>query len=102
MKMASVLALGGVLCAGGIAAGVLLKGAVSPVTGESTAAIEEPHAQARIIDSFSDFAGSKANARSLVAGLRQGSEITLTTPAAGGQLGTATRFTPPTRPMDYG
>ncbi|MGH8633087.1 MAG: hypothetical protein ACRET7_03035, partial [Burkholderiales bacterium] len=43
-----------------------------------------------------------ANARSLVAGLRQGNEITLTAPAAGGQPGTATRFTPPTRPMDYG
>ncbi|MGH8699732.1 MAG: hypothetical protein ACREVR_00965, partial [Burkholderiales bacterium] len=102
MKMASVLVLGGVLCAGGIAAGVLLKGAVTPVTEESTAAIEEPYAQARIISSFSDFAGSEANARSLVAGLRQGSEITLTAPAAGGMPGTATRFTPPTRPMDYG
>ena len=102
MKMASVLALGGVLCAGGIAAGVLLRDAAVPVTEESTAAIEEPHAQARIISSFSEFAGSEANARNLVAGLRQGSEITLTAPAAGGQPGTAARFTPPTRPMDDG
>ena len=102
MKMASVLALSGVLCAGGIAAGVLLKDVATPVTEGSTAAVVEPHAQARIVSSFSDFAGSDANARNLVAGLRQGSEITLTTPAAGGQPGTATRFTPPTRPMDYG
>ena len=101
MKMVSVLALGGVLCAGGIAAGVQLKGAAPPVTGGSVAAIEETHALARIIRSFSDFAGSEANARSLVAGLRQGSEITLTVPSHGGQPGTATRFTPPTRPLDY-
>ena len=99
MKMASVLVLGGVLCAGGIAAGVQLKDAATPVTGGHTAAIEE--AGARIISSYSNFAGSQANAHSLVAGLRQGSEITLTSPAKGGQPGTATRFTAPTRPLDY-
>jgi hypothetical protein len=98
--MASVLVLSGVLCAGGIAAGVQLKDAAITVNEGYAAAIEEP--QARIISSFSDFAGSEANARSLVAGLRQGSEITLTVPASGGQPGTATRFTPPTRPLDYG
>jgi hypothetical protein len=65
-----------------------------------TAAIEEP--QARIVSEFSDFAGSEANARSLVAGLRQGSEITLTLLAKGGKPGAAARFTPPTRPLDYG
>jgi len=98
--MASVLVLGGVLCAGGIAAGVQLKDAATPVTGGYTAAIEEP--QARIISEFSELAGSEVNARSLVAGLRQGGEITLTVPANGGQPGAATRFTPPTRPLDYG
>jgi hypothetical protein len=98
--MASVLVLSGVLCAGGIAAGVQFKDAATSVTKGYTAAFEEP--QARLISSFSDFAGSEANARSLVAGLRQGSEITLTVPASGGQPGTATRFTPPTRPLDYG
>ena len=100
MKVVSVLVLSGVLCAGGIAAGVQLKGAATSVTGEYTAALEEPHA--RIINEFSELAGSEANARSLVAGLRQGSEITLTVPAKGGQPGMATRFTPPTRPLDYG
>jgi hypothetical protein len=100
VKIASVLVLSGVLCVGGIAAGVQLKGAVTTVNGGHAAAIEEP--QARIISSFSDFAGSEANARSLVAGLRQGSEITLTVPASGGKPVTATRFTPPTRSLDYG
>lgn len=96
MKLATGLVVGGLLCAGGIAAGVQLK-----VTGTSvTAAIEEP--QARIVSEFSDFAGSEANARSLVAGLRQGSEITLAVPDKGGKPGAATRFTPPTRPLDYG
>jgi hypothetical protein len=98
--MASVLVLSGVLCAGGIAAGVQLKVAATTANEGIAAAIEEP--QARIISEFSELAGSEANARSLVAGLRQGSEITLTMPASGGKPGTATRFTPPTRSLDYG
>ena len=102
MKMASALVLSGVLCAWGISAGVQLKDAATPVTGGYAAAIGEPQAQARIVGSFAVFAGSEANALSLVAGLRQGSEITLTVPANGGQPGAATRFIPPTRPMDYG
>lgn len=102
MKMATVLVLCGVLCAGGIAVGVQFKNAATPVTGGDAVSSGEPQAQARIVSDFSGFAGSDANAHSLVAGLRQGIEITLTTPAAGGQPGTATRFTPPTRPMDYG
>ncbi len=101
MKVASALVLGGVLCAVSIAAGVQLKDAATPVT-EGAAAIGEPQAETRIISSFSVFAGSEANALSLVAGLREGSEITLTVPANGGQPGAATRFTPPTRPMGYG
>ena len=100
--MASAVVLTGVLCAGSIAAGVQVKDAVTLVTAGYAAAIGEPQAQARIISSFSVFAGSDANVRSLVAGLRQGSEIMLTAPASDGQPGTATRFTPPTRPMDYG
>jgi hypothetical protein len=100
VKMASILVLSGVLCAGGIAAGVQLKDAATSVSGGHTAAVEEP--EARIISSYSDFAGSDANAQSLVAGLRHGSEITLAVPARSGQPGTATRFTAPTRPLDYG
>ena len=100
MKLATVLAVSGVLCAGGIAAGVQLKVAATSVTGEHTAAIDGP--QARIVSEFSEFTGSEANARSLVAGLRQGSEIALTLPTKGGLPGTATRFNPPTRPLEYG
>lgn len=100
MKTVTVLVLGGVLCAGGIAAGVQFKDAATPVTGGHAAAIEEP--DARIIGSYSGFAGSEANAHSLMAGLRQGGEITLTAPAKSGQPGTSTRFTAPTRPLDYG
>ena len=102
MKMASALVLSGVLCAWSIAAGVQRKDAATPVTEGYAAAIGDPQAEARIISSFLVFAGSEANALSLVAGLRQGSEITLTGPANGGQPGAATRFTPPTRPMGYG
>lgn len=52
----------------------------------------------RIASQFESLAGSPENAASLVAGLRSGSEITLTTadPATG------VSFTPPTRPMGYG
>jgi len=100
VKKASILVLSGVLCVVGIAAGVQLKVAATTVNDGHVAAVDER--QARIISSFSDFAGSEANARSLVAGLRQGSEITLTVSANGGQPGTATRFTPPTRSLGYG
>jgi hypothetical protein len=100
VKTASVLVLGGVLCAGGIAAGVQFKDAATPMNGGHTAVIEE--SDARIISSYSGLAGSEANAHSLIAGLRQGGEITLTAPAKGGQPGTSTRFTAPTRPLDYG
>jgi hypothetical protein len=56
-------------------------------------------AEARIVHSFAGWAGSEENARSLVAGLRQGNEVTLTDPAANGG---GVAFTPPTRPMGYG
>jgi len=100
VRTAWALALSAALCAGGIAAGADAPNA--PVTLSASEAVSsgEPQAQARLVNEFSEFAGSAANVRSLVAGLRQGTEITLTTP--GGQPGTATRFTPPTRPMDYG
>ena len=59
-------------------------------------------AETSLVNRFSIFAGSEDNARSLVTGLRQGSEITLTSPAGGGQPASSTTFTPPTRPMGYG
>jgi hypothetical protein len=101
VKAVAIL-LSGALCAGSIAAGAQVKGAAISVTGGEAVSSGEPQAQTRIVGDFSDFAGSDANARSLVAGLRHGNAITLTAPAAGGQPGTATGFTPPTRRMDYG
>lgn len=52
----------------------------------------------RIASRFESLAGSPENAASLVAGLRSGSEVTLTSPDST----TGTSFTPSTRPMGYG
>lgn len=52
----------------------------------------------RIASRFESLAGSPENAASLVAGLRTGTEITLTSPDAT----TGIRFIPTTRPMGYG
>jgi hypothetical protein len=95
-------ALSAALCAGGIAAGADVQDAVVPASVSHAVSSGEPQAQARLVGEFSGFAGSDANARSLVAGLRHGTEVTLTAPGAGGQPGTGTRFTPPTRAMDFG
>jgi hypothetical protein len=54
----------------------------------------------RIASDFSAFAGSDANSRGLVTGLRSGTPITLT--SAPGQPPSSVIFTPPTRPMGYG
>lgn len=67
--------------------------------------------ESKLVAQFTDLAGSKENATSLVSGLRSGSAITLnspttttgttgttTTPTAG----TSSTFTAPTKPMGYG
>jgi len=71
-----------------------------PATERRAVSSAEPQAQSRLVADFSDFAGSDPNARSVVVGLRQGSEIALAT--VSGRAGPAMQFTPPTRPMDYG
>jgi len=86
------------LCLGGMVVGAQLRAPAA--AGSATSA--EPQAESRVVASFTDFAGSEANARSLVAGLRQGGEITLTAPGPSGKAATSTRFALPTRPMDYG
>ena len=94
--------MAGILCLGGITLGAQFRApAVAPAAADS-AASPELQAESRIVESFTGFAGSDANARSLVAGLRQGGEITLTAPGSGGKAATGIRFTLPTRPMDYG
>ena len=99
MRSACAAVLIAVLCVGGIASSVYTRDTANPVSGSDGVAGAEPQAQARLVADFSAFAGSDSNARSLVKGLRQGSEINL---AAGGRAGPATQFTPPTRPMDFG
>ncbi len=63
--------------------------------------------QTRLVSEFGAFTGSEANAQSLVTGLRNGTPITLTSPATGSAATTTTTttsltFDPPTRPMGYG
>jgi len=104
LKSPCTLVLSALLCTGSLAAGTGAKDAATPATTAREAVAESsgmPQAPARLVSEFTGFAGSDANARSLVAGLRQGTEIELTAPGAGGQSGTATRLVPPTRPMDY-
>jgi hypothetical protein len=100
--MHCALLLTALLGAGSIAAGTGAQDAATPANARAAVSSGEPQAQTRLVGEFSAFAGSDSNARSLVAGLRQATEITLTAPGAGGQPGTATRLVPPTRPMDYG
>ena len=60
--------------------------------------------QGSLVTQFSGFAGSEANAQSLVTGLRSGTPVTLTSASTtGGTTATAAlTFDPPTRPMGYG
>lgn len=98
------LLLTGVLLAASVAAP-----AQTPVHEPPPAAIgptgSSSQVESRLASGFSGFAGSESNAQSLVTGLRQGSEITLTAPGAqspGPAPVTDTTFVPPTRPMGYG
>ncbi len=107
----------------GIVAGTLLAGSVAAYAAENaataaqalpdragaSAASSAPAAgpvmtreDDRVALEFAIFAGSQKNARSLVAGLRQGSEVTLVPVTGGGPAADAIAFTPPTRPMGNG
>lgn len=94
----------------GVAAGACLVAGMTAFAADSTAtgtlaqsgATGAKRVEDKIASEFTIFAGSQDNARSLVTGLRQGGEITLASSAGGGQAGTSTTFTPPTRPMGYG
>jgi hypothetical protein len=50
----------------------------------------------QLVDRYTALAGSKQNAKALVAGLREGKEVTLS------RSGTTATFTPPTGKMGYG
>lgn len=56
----------------------------------------------RVASEFAIFAGSQMNARNLVTGLRQGSEVTLVPVTGGSQVTDTIAFTPPTRPLGNG
>ena len=56
--------------------------------------------QGNLVTQFTDFAGSEANAQSLVTGLRGGTPVTLTTTT--GNTTTVSTVDTPTRPMGYG
>lgn len=102
MKAARALWLGGALCIGGIVVGAQLRApAVAPAAADPADSAES-QSDSRLVASFTDFAGSENNARKLVAGLRHGGEIALNAPGAVGPGAADTRFTLPTRPMDYG
>jgi hypothetical protein len=101
VKTARLLALFGILSAAGVGAGVYTWNAASWVAESEVAAQAEPEAQARLVRDFSGFAGSELNARSLVVGLREGKEIVVVARAARGPSVATTRFTSPTRSMDY-
>ena len=68
----------------------------------ATGAPASARVQTRLATQFSSFAGSEANAQSLVAGLRNGGPITLATPAASGPTSPTVTIDTPTRPMGYG
>lgn len=91
------------LAADGAATGVQTQPGTTITTTAQTAApvtaAGATRAEDKIVAEFSLFAGSQDNARNLVTGLRQGSEVTLTD---GGQAGPGATFTPPTRPLGYG
>lgn len=100
MRTVGALIVVAALGVGGIAAAVYMRDPVIPVGAGDAITHAEPQAQAQLVRDFSVFAGSDANARNLVTGLLQGAEIVLA--PGSGQPGPATRFVPPTRPMDYG
>ena len=101
VKAARALWLSGALCASGIAGAAQVQEPLA-APGAGDAASAESQADFRVVSGFAEFAGSEANARSLVTGLRLGSEIMLTARARTGQTDTSIRFMPSTRPMGYG
>lgn len=66
--------------------------AAAPSSGSTSTTVSAD----RLIEKYTDLAGSEDNARSLVTGLRNGTDVTLT--SGSGQ----TTFTPPTGRMGYG
>lgn len=91
---ATYFALNSAFAANAFASTGTATGTTSTSDSGAPAAIPE----IRIANRFEDMAGSPENAASLVAGLRSGTEITLSSPDGA----TGVSFTPATKPMGYG
>jgi len=92
----SILLIGGVLAALPLLATAQTgRGSTTTATTSSTSSTTVP--ADNLVKKYSTLAGSEENARSLVKGLRNGTEVTLSS-ASGGE----TRITPPTGKMGYG
>jgi hypothetical protein len=69
--------------------------AQTTATSTSTSA-QSPVSEQKLVDKYTDLAGSEKNSKSLVDGLRDGKKVTLTDGK------TSTTFDPPTKKMGYG
>lgn len=93
-----------------LSAATALAVAADPVTTQGgvqqpSTSRDQTRVQTRFTKIFGEFAGSGENAQSLYSGLRNGTQITLSSPAStsGGTAGTSVvQFDPPTRPMGNG
>lgn len=75
-----------------------------PTTTTSAQPATATTPESKLVAQFTDLAGSKENAASLVSGLRSGSSITLNSPttAPAPTTGASATFSAPTKPMGYG
>ena len=75
-----------------------------PKSTTTTTTVSTTTEKNRLVDQYTTLAGSTANAESLVAGLRNGSSVTLAAPitTGGGTTATGTTFTPASGKLGYG
>lgn len=98
MRRIELLLIGGALAALPLGVSAQLTGALRTTASASTHDATGTTVSAdRLIQKYAVLAGSEENAQSLVTGLRNGTEVTLTSGS-----GDVTRFTPPTGKMGYG
>lgn len=116
VSKAVVLSVIGILCAASAASAADAvtpqpeggqTGATAGTTTSTTADIAtstqaSAKVQTKLVTQFSSFAGSEANAQSLITGLRKGEPVTLAAPAASGPASPTLTIDTPTRPMGYG
>lgn len=98
MRRIELLLIGGALAALPLGVSAQSTGTARTVASTSGGGTTATTVSAdKLIQKYGDLAGSEDNARSLVTGLRDGKEVTLTSGS-----GDVTRFTPPTGKMGYG